>query len=329
MEGNNFNNMNVENNQDNIQPNVGNNQPQVEPVIQVTPQTPAAPTAIPSTTAQLGNENNTTPNTGITPNNQDNGKKKNPILFIILGLVLVAVIGIVVFFLLTNNDKEENKDTDKKTEEQENKPTAELNWSGVYENDNGYITIYQLDNEEFEFNAMIGSNSISGVAQIDGNTAEAEIFDSYTFVLNENSVEFSSTDEDIETNSYPKVKDYTKEDYFTDNYGNITLLENGLNGVFEKDELTITIYQTSEESANITISKNNYYFQRNIEIIDGKLVHEDNFFDDVETINATITNDTLTITASSSDPESILNEISGSYTLTKKVTIDDILNQEI
>ena len=338
MEGNNLNNMNVENNSNNIQPSVVNNQPTVEtvtpmetqvPMAPVEPQVPVAPTATPTPTAQPVVENNTTPNIGINPNNQDNGKKKSPILFIILGLVLVAVIGAVVFFLLTNKDKEENKEADKKPEEQENKPTVELNWSGVYENEHGTIKLYQTADDELNYDMVIDETFINGTADIDGNTAEGEIFETYTFVLDGDSLEFTTTAEEITNGTFTKVKDYTKEDYYTDNIGDASYLETGINGVYENNGITITVYQIANDEAIITIEKEYSVFQRNVPVDNGAILYLDEFLDDNESITASFENDTLEMVCSSTELDSLLNEASGTYTKTKTLTIDDIINLEV
>ena len=335
MEGNNLNNMNVENNSNNIQPSVVNNQPTVETVtpmetqVPMAPVQPVAPAAPMAPTAQPVVENNTTPNIGTNPNNQDNGKKKSPILFIILGLVLVAVIGAVVFFLLTNKDKEENKDADKKPEEQENKPTVDLNWNGVYENEHGTISLYEINNDELIYQLVIDDTYMDGTAYIDGNTAEDKIFDTYTFVLNGNTLEFTTDDEQFISGTFTKVKDYTKEDYYTDNIGDASYLETGINGVYENNGITITVYQTKDDHATIIIAKAYSVYNVDADVVNGAILYQDEFFDDINSISASIADDTLVITASSTDVESLLNEVSGTYTRTKTLTIDDIIDLEM
>lgn len=345
MEENNLNNMNEMPNGDinNIQPNVGsssvNNYPTNPPVAPVasetvvsgntqTAVTPFAeqPTMITQETTNVPFTTATTQN--METNNLNNGNKKNKTgLFIILSLIAAVVIGVVIFFLLINKDESETKPEDKEPQKQENNPVVQVAWNGIYENESGKIILYKLVDNKLSFSLDIDDYSSNGTAEINGNSAEGEIFDTYTFVLNGDSLEFTTTDPEANGGTFTKTKDYTKEDYYTDNIGNVNYLENGLNGVFESNDVSITIYQTKEDRANLLIVKGSSSYQREVDIVNGRISYEDEFFEDIDSISASITEDTLTITASSTDSESLLNKVSGTYTRTKTLAIDDILNE--
>ena len=297
----------------------------IQPEIPTVPAAPVQPTQQPLNNVPSGNLQD-----GVE-SNMPNNKKKKPMLLIILGIVVLAAIIVAVVLLLTNKDKDKNKDNDKKEEvkeevKEENNPTTEVSWNGVYENEQGTIRLFELEDGELVFDANVDGSFISGTADIEGNKAEGEIFDTYTFVLNGDALEFSSSDEEITGGTFTKVKDYSKEDYYADNYGDASFLETGLNGVFESNGISITIYQTKADKANIIITKEYSTYQGEVDVVNGAILYQDEFFDDIDTISASITGDTLVITAASTDQESLLNEVSGSYPRTKTLTVEDILS---
>jgi len=276
------------------------------------------------------NENN---NINLVPN--QNGyppKKKSPILVIVLiGIILIAVITIVAFLLLNNSDKKESpKRKESNTNMNTNSNTnsnIKTNWSGIYENNEGTITIYQINEELLHFDLALNGGNASGSANISENVAEGKIFSTYTFTWNNWKIEFTTNDEDLKAGYFTKKEDYSKEQYYKDNYGDPSYLNSSINGVFKKDDSTITIYQTKESQAEILISQKFSVYSMSIPIVNGALSIEQESFGDIEKINITFTNDSITVTASSSDTDSLLNRINGSYKKEKSYTMDDILSE--
>ena len=315
MEGNNnLNNANGFQNptENNIQPNQMN----ITNDVPVTTQVPAMEPNVNMEPANGNQDNNTT------------NKKKNSVA-IVVGLVVFGLaIAALVFFLLTNANKKDNEDNDTNKEPDTNNKVEEVVWNGVYESEQGTVYLYQLNDEELSYSMLLDGSSISGTADIDGNTAEGEIFDTYSFVLNGNNLDFTTTSEDVTADTFTKTKEYTTTDYFSDNFGDPKYLESDINGVFGDEAIVIKIYQQSEDSAYITILKDYSIYGKGIDIVNGELVLEDEFFGDMEKINATIKDNQLVITASSTDSGSLLNEVSGTYTKTGSYTMEDIISNE-
>lgn len=278
----------------------------------------------------------------ITPNEP---QKKNNGGIIAIVIAFIALLSVGAFLLFkkdnepTNNKKtetkEENKkeetnkpEEDKKEDDKKEEPSIEKVWSGIYSNDNSTLKIYQVDSNEIRFD-IEGDSYISGSATINGNKATGEIFSTYSFELNDKTISFTTDDEDIANATFTKTNDYSKEDFYKDNIGDPTLVSSNINGIFENNGITIKIYQISETEASILINSDNSYFSRDIEIKDNKLILNDTFLDDVETMEATITNGVLTIEGSSTDKDSILNKIKGSYNKTKVYSIDDIIKENM
>lgn len=265
-------------------------------------------------------------------NNIPNNQKKSK-LPIIIGILLVVIIAAVaVFLLMKKNDKKEEK---KEPEKQENNTNTNQNtntntnitisWSGTYENSDGTITIYQYSNEKLYYGVSLNSGSAFGSAEISGNKAEGKIFDTYTFTLEGTQIQFTTTDEDLKAGTFTKKGDYSKEDYYKDNFGDPSYLNTNVNGIFQNGDITIKIYQTSETAAMITITASSSIYSTPITINNGSLVLDKESFGETEKINITISSDSITVVASSSDTSKILNKISGSYKKVKPYTIDDIL----
>lgn len=250
------------------------------------------------------------------------------LIFLIISLLALVVISVGV---LSNSNNGENKKENKQNEEKKenNKNTNNTStWSGIYENNNGTIKIYQLEVDEISFSIETES-SAEGYAYIDENTAEGDIFDKYSFVLKDNKIEFTTDSEDLTDGTFTKKKEYSKEEFYEDNIGSINSLKEGLNGIFKNGDITIKIFQTDENKIRLNIEKEFTSWSKPVEINNGTITFTEEFFEDIEKINATITNDTLTITSSSTDDESILNEASGTYKKEKEYTIDEIINDEM
>lgn len=199
-------------------------------------------------------------------------------------------------------------------------------WNGVYTNGENTITLYQIESDKINYTVNINSHLITGIAdEIIENKASGEIFETHTFELCNETLTFTTTDKDIPTTIFTKNKDYTQTDFYKDSYGDPAFLNTELNGIFKKDNTTIKLFQTSQTSAILTIINDNYHFNKSINVNGNTLSYEDDFFDEVQKINITITNNTLVLTASSTDQESNLNKCDGTYTKESAYTIEQII----
>ena len=69
-------------------------------------------------------------------------------------------------------------------------------------------------------------------------------------------------------------------------------------------------------------------YGRDLTISGNELVYEKEVFGEISKINITVTENELNIVSSSTDEDSLLNKISGTYPKTKNYTLDDILNNQ-
>lgn len=236
----------------------------------------------------------------------------------------------------TNNNIENKPNDNEITNNNQNNVQQENNtnqtcttpptWNGVYTNGEHSVTLYQNEPNEITYSVKIDTHLITGIAdEIVGNKASGEIFETHTFELCNDILTFTTTDEDIPTTVFTKSKDYTQTDFFTDTYGDPSLLNTEINGIFKKGTTTLKLFQTSATSASVTIIDNNSYFGKTLNITNNTLSYEDDFFDEIQKINITISGNTLTLTASSTDQESYLNSYSGTYTKESSYTMEQII----
>lgn len=209
----------------------------------------------------------------------------------------------------------------------ETKPSTSTttSWNGVYTKGNTTIKIYKVSSDEINY-VMTGDSYVNGSAEISGSKAVNDSFgDTTTLTLNANTLTITSNDDFVEPGTYTRKSDYTKNDYYEDNIGEIKYATSNINGIFKKDNVTIKIYQTEANEGRISITKQYSSYSKPFDIVNGKIHLEDEFFDDIEKIDAEINGSTLTITASDTDEDGLLNEISGTYSKTSSYSIDDII----
>lgn len=266
------------------------------------------------------------PTNNVQTTNLQNNKNKRKKFWILLLIIVVAVV--VGVFLYLNRDSNNDSDGDDNLVENPNdEGSNKILWNGIYENGEDVVYVFQLSENEISFDANINQGYISGTAKIKGNVATGEIFETYTLELKNGKLVFSSSDSEIESATYTRVKDYSKDDYYKNNYGDPKYLESEFNGVFEKDSTTITIYQLEEDRVEMVIVDGISYYSTALEIKDDQLFHESEFFGEFSKINAYMEDGKLNITASSTDKSDVLNRISGVYSKVKDYTMDDIMKE--
>lgn len=201
-------------------------------------------------------------------------------------------------------------------------PTEVVNtvsYSGVYSIEDSTIKIYQVDNEKAKFFISTNSNDfVEGSAKIGTDSMVGEIFNQYTFVIKDNGIEFSTTDENLSQGFYARTGDYTKEDYYRDEYGDINLINSIYNGKYELDGATIYIYQSGEKETHVIAQKSISSLDIPFEIQSEQTLHG-TIFDDEYTI--TLNGGELTFTTVKGD-----KTFDGTYKRTAVLTIDDIIS---
>lgn len=240
----------------------------------------------------------------------------------IISLFLLIILGGVGIFLFLNKDQQE-KDKEIK---QEN-----LEWSGIYKNGSDYVKIYQLDQDTLYFDIITEESRAYSTATINGNKAEAKIYATYTLELNDNKLKVSSTDEYMLNATYTKKEEYTKENIYTDNYGDPKALETIINGTFYYDKRngTISIYQIDEDTAHFTITDGEEVYENDITVVDNKIEHVEELANETITIDIEFTETTLKIKMKSTERSRFFNSLNGTYKKTGSITMDDILNERL
>lgn len=231
----------------------------------------------------------------------------------------------------TNNNQQTTQQTTQQPETNNNTNNTNTNcsttpiWNGVYTNGANSIKLYQISPSEINYTGNINNSWLIGTAdEIVGNKAIGEIFDTYTFELCNNTLNFSTTDEELQAATFTRTSDYTKNDYYTDNFGDPAYLNTELNGIFKNGNLTLKLYQTSSTEASILITGNGYY-GTNVNVVGNTIDYEDESFGETEKINITISGNTLTLICSDTDPDGMLNSFSGTYTKESNYTMDQII----
>lgn len=247
--------------------------------------------------------------------------KKKKKIWIILLLLLIILGGIGIFLFLNKAQQEEKEET-----KQEN-----LEWSGIYKNGADYVKIYQLDEDTLYFDIITEESRAYSTATINGNKAEAKIYATYTLELNDNKLKVSSTDEYMLNATYTKKEEYTKENIYTDNYGDPKSLETIINGTFyyEKRNGTISIYQIDDDTAHFTITNGEEVYENDITVVDNKIEHVEELANETITIDIEFTETTLKIKMKSTERSRFFNRLNGTYKKTGSITMDDILNERL
>lgn len=247
-----------------------------------------------------------------------------------------------------NNNKEENKDdekvenTDEKKEETTKpttpttKPTTPTTppstntttntWNGVYTLNGTDIKIFQIYDDEIEYNITGPDGTSQSYAKINGKTAKDEMFgEEYIFTLNGNKLEYSDTEKYFPNGTYTKKSDYTSKDYYKDNIGDPTYINSDISGEYKLNDVIITIIQTEKDKVRFSIKKDSSTYSMTGELKNFIIDFKKTMFDDTDTIKFEFINGTIKITASSTDKDSILNKINGTYKKSKKLTIEEVI----
>lgn len=257
----------------------------------------------------------------------------------LMPILLVAVILMALIWFLVNDGKKTQKDNgnDNQIGTDITIPTNTDNidgdnvWNGIYTNEDGTtFKIFQKSNTEALINGQ-GSSFLSLPAVIVDNKLIAE---DYELTIDNNVLNVNSSNDDSITSligTYTKQGDYTKEEYYSDNIGNIDYINNTTwNGIYKLNELIAKIYQISDTEVKVDINGVvdgiSVLFTNTFTVTDNKLLYQDNFFN----INTNITiekqNENLVISGGSDDLDSTANKVIGTYTFDRLITIDDIIN---
>lgn len=245
--------------------------------------------------------------------------KKRLVVFLIT-IVLIAALSFGLCYAYEKGWFGKNGNTP--VEPSNNVEEKVYKFSGVYKNNNNIvITLYELENKTVHFtinkeDELSASNS-EGDAKISGDTAKGDIFNHYTFVVKENGIEFTTSDENYDSGLYTKTGEYTKNEYYRDKYGDASLINSEYNGQYELDGATIYMYQSEKDKVRVVAEKGLSSSDLPYDINDDKTLHA-TIFDDEYTIK--LEENSLIFTTIKGD-----KTFDGTYKKTKTLTMDDII----
>lgn len=229
---------------------------------------------------------------------------------------------------ITSN-KSSNKTSNKTSNTSNTSNTKTLNtnglFSGIFQKNNLKITIFQNKSSKMHYrivNTSTGRQYI-GKADINNKKAIGTINYTYTFTLNNTGLQLSTTDPNKELNgNYNKISNYTYRNYYSDYIGDLKYENSIYNGIFTGEKGTIKLYQSNSKEVVINMKINNKTYNQTLDIDNGKLVHSDTNGN----IDITIENDTLKVISSSPSAVHPLFSATGTYTRSKKYTIEQIVD---
>lgn len=223
------------------------------------------------------------------------------------------------------SNKVSNKTND--TSNTSNSKSLDTNgsFSGIFQKSNVKITIFQNGSSKMHYrivNTSTGRQYI-GKADITNKIAIGTINYTYTFTLNNTGLQLSTTDPNKElSGNYNKISNYTYRDYYNDYIGELKYENSIYNGIFTGEKGTIKLYQANATEVVINMKINNKTYNQTLDIDNGKLVHNDVNGN----IEISISNNTLKVISSSPSAVHPLFNASGTYTKSKKYTIEEIVN---
>ena len=197
-----------------------------------------------------------------TPTPTPEPKQKNKTLPIIIGAVVLIAIGLCVAFGMglfgSSDNKEANTANNEENGNTEVTGDAEK-FEGIYATENDKMFIRKESGTTFHY--MIGG-SFEGSAVVNGDTAKEKNTmddDYFTFKLTEEGIELTyNASEDksviIDTGLYKKVADYNVDNKYKEAVGDPQYLETGYNGVYKTDEITLYVFQISENDVLVKAS---------------------------------------------------------------------------
>lgn len=241
-------------------------------------------------------------------NKKKNRSRNNIVKWILLVGLLLIVFGIVLQLLPINNQSINNQATAK-------------DFAGIYKNSKGKAYLYTKDGKEVIVTIELSNYSFMNQEEVkDGKLSMKTIEDKTTITLSKDkkTIFIVSDFKEINNTSFKKEKDYTKEDFYQNNYGDLKLLDNKYNGIFKLDNKEIRIYQKDEETIRALIEENNSSMDIEFKIMKENTL-EGEVLEDKYIIN--LEDDSIIFNTVNGD-----NNFDGTYEKVGKQTIDDILN---
>ena len=245
---------------------------------------------------------------------------------------------------VSNSNKASNTTSNKTSNNQASLNTNGV-FTGVYQDKNNLIKIFQLNNKLhyviFKLDPSYGNNTLfqRSSCTISGNKATCNEHNN-TITLNSTSITYSKINTYFTGGTLNKTKNYTIENYYKDFMNGNTSYLNTNNGIYINNNDSIKLYQlnSNEIAAIINVIKkkegirdntipNTFYKEIDLTKSGNKLVGETPYGQ----IEITISQGKITVKASSNNIKDILYHISSDnnpveYTYKGKYTLNSIVS---
>lgn len=273
---------------------------------------------------QEENDNNIVLDNKIDNNINKKVNKKNTNKLFIVALILIIIVGICIgikFILNTDNKKENN-----------NINIITSNISGKYKlNDSEISILYtEKDNKKYIlYTINYLDDKVTGSATINKNLAINKIEDIYyEFSIDNNNLVYKTNSKYGKSGTYKRISDYEKNDYYSENIGDIALLNSIYNVVATKDDSTIKIYQLKQNEVvvelNSIVDNKQYSYKYVLPLLTDGTIYSNNVFQTGGSIRIVINNNNVMVNIISNDIGSY-NMFNGVYTVDGKLTVDDFI----
>ena len=173
----------------------------------------------------------------------NNNNNKLSFIIMIIGIIM-ALLGIILLIIpnlgeetLTAND-----------------------FNGIYKNDNGEALLYSKDGKTVHVSIELEDYSFTHQSEVKDNKLNLEAENKKTIVSldkNKKTVSIKSDIKELNNMTFKKEKEYSKEQFFNNNYGNSKYLDSKYNGIYKKDNSEIKMYQQYDDTVRVYISKEN------------------------------------------------------------------------
>lgn len=227
----------------------------------------------------------------------------------------------------TSNKTSSNKQSNSTSNVQSNKQNTSLStngsFSGIFKLNDCTLTIYQINSSKLHYSFLNNklNSRYSGNADISNKKANIIASSNYTLTLTSTGVTLQSGNNVIPSGIYPKTKNYTSREYYSDNIGDLRYENSSYNGIFKGPQGTIKLFQKNVTDVQIIFNTTkNYSTTLTISngVLTGKTAQGD--------INIKIINNGIEVTTSSDSAGSALFYATGKYVKEKKYTIEQIVS---
>ncbi len=237
-----------------------------------------------------------------------------------------------------SSNKTSNKSNINSNNSTSNKQSTTLytngSFTGVYKLGDWTFTLYQISSTKIHYQFFNNKTAYSyrGNANISNKTANIIASSNYTITLTTTGVQMKSGNSLIPSDFYPKIKNYTAREYYSDNIGDLKYENSKYNGIYTGKTGKVKMFQKSATEVNILINANDTEngtvktYSTILPIVNGSL--KANTAQGY--LEITFSNNTINLSTgndSNISANSALFYATGTYTKQSKYTIEQIVSE--